>query len=113
MNEATIKLAAQVQGLELVLKLLITVQLTSQIKSEEGFAKAATLADALKKQLLSTIDAMEQAAPLETRETDTAAIMLATMRETVSRCFEKPGSDLDQLASLLLAASEPPTPARN
>lgn len=106
-----IKLQAQVQGLEQVLKVLIALHFASKVKDETGFAKAAAEAAAIKKvavdHLLSVEDQMRAIMP------DVADITLGEMRATLTRCWGEPEGQMRQLAEAILSVSQPPTDAKN
>lgn len=106
-----IKLQAQVQGLEQVLKVLIALHFASKVKEEAGFARAAAEAAAIKKVAIGHLETVQD--QMRAIMPDVADLMLDEMRATLARCWGEPEGQMRQIAEAILSVSQPPTDARN
>lgn len=114
MDDATVKMGAEVAALEMVLKTVITFQLAATVKDEAGFVKAAELGRQLQARLDGYIsDMMEKAKALPSYDAATMAVMERAMRETVARCYDQPSAMMSQVADIVLELSESPSDAKN
>lgn len=112
-DEMFYRLSGQVQGLELALKTLVSFHLASQVKDESGFAKAADSAESIARYVRGVVEEKRSKAPQAAIETGVAAIMLNEMEATAARCFEQTAVNLDQVAQMILAVSDPASDAKN
>lgn len=107
------KLAAQVQALEMVIKSMIAVQLSSLVKDEAGFSKVAELASEMAQRLQEHIATIVGQMPASAHQTGFAELTREQMAATVGRCFEQPREMLDQIAKMVLELSKPASDAKN
>lgn len=112
-DDSFIKLQAQVQGLESVLKTLIALHLSSRVKDEAGFAKAAEEAAAVKKVALEHLETLRNHPGVGQIMPDVTDLVLGEMRATIARCWEEPELQMRRVAEAILSVSQPPTDARN
>lgn len=108
-DEQLIKLGAQVQGLELLIKSMIALQFAATVRDEAGFVKAAGQVRDLSKHLQEHLDAVMKNAP----DNAVRHVMEAEIRSTVRRCLEGAEGQLQEVAKVVLALSDPASPAKN
>lgn len=102
------RLAGQVQGLEMVLKSVVAFQLSSMVKDEAGFSRMADLARELSQRLQAQVTSISEDAE---RRGIIAPATIASMRETVARCYDQPAEQMEQIARIVLELSETPSDA--
>lgn len=107
------KVQGQIQGLELVLKTLISLQLAGRVKEDGDFAKMAQFAGDLRDRLCSFTDNIGEEAQRQGFDAELAEIMVNEMRGTVSRCFSQPQETLEEVSKIALELADAPSDARN
>lgn len=112
-DQELLRLSAQVQGLEVALKSLITLHFAGRAEGEGGHARAAREAETLCRELQAQVLQVLDQAPAKTRESELAVTMLELVAATVGRCYDQPAAELERLATLSLEASTPLSLARN
>lgn len=102
------KVAGQLQGLEMVLKNVVAMQLSAMVKDEADFSRMADLAERMSKRLQAQVNSIEEEAQ---KMGITAPATIASKKETVARCYEQPAELMTKVAQIVLELSEPPTKA--
>ena len=113
MDNNFIKLQAQVTGLELVTKTLVSMTLMSSVKDEADLTRASELAGEFAQRLQQQINALRMQAPPTLRDSDVADLMFVEMQRVVATCFEGAGATFDQIAKVALDVATPATPTKN
>lgn len=113
MTDQELKFAGQIGGLEAVLKVLLSMQLASGVNSSADLARVRREADGLRDHLLNHIASMEAGAIRQGIDQQVVEIMLKEMKDTVTRCLDQTGAQLDAVSKLVLSVTDTPSAAAN